>query len=246
MSFLFALGFLTIFPIATRTSVNRNKLSSSTIYFPLVGLLLGLILAATNMLLSYVAVSAFLSSVMLVTLLAIVTGALHLDGLADTADAFLSRKTAPEMLKIMRDSQVGAMGVLSLIFVILLKISLLYSLNPETVNTSLILMCLLSRYALVLAISVFTYAREEGKAKVFIEAKSWKSFVLASTLTLFCAFAFLGLKGIALFVLVILSTLLIGKFVTKKIGGITGDILGAINELSEVVILFGMFILNEA
>ena len=244
--FLIALQFLTIFPIGTKSAIDKNRLPQATLYFPLVGLFLGLILAVTNKLLFVISLDELLSNVILVTLLIIFTGGLHLDGLADTADALLSRKDRAEMLKIMRDSRIGTMGVLSLICIILLKLSLLCSLDSQMMNVSLILMCLLGRYSLVLAIFLFPYVREEGKAKVFIEGMNPRIFSLACVITLFCLFAFLGLKGLVIFIIVASFAFFVGKFITRKIGGMTGDTLGAINELTEVFVLLNMLILTRS
>ena len=243
--FLLALQFLTIIPTSTTLETYKSKLPQATVYFPLVGLFLGLILVGVNKLLSLLALEQFLINVILVTLLIILTGGLHLDGLADTSDALLSRKKRSEMLKIMRDSRIGTMGVLSLLCIILLKLSLLCSLDPRVINISLILMCLLSRYSLVLAIFLFPYAREEGKAKVFIEGIKPRMFSLATAISLFCALILWGLKGFITFMLIVLFVILIGKFIARKIGGMTGDTLGAINELTEVFVLLNMLILTK-
>jgi len=244
--FLIALQFLTIIPVGSKSAIDKSKLSLAVVYFPIVGLFLGLILAAGNKLLSFIPMEGLLANTILVILLIVLTGGLHLDGLADTFDAFLSRKDKSEMLRIMRDSHIGAMGVLSLICIILLKLSLLCCLTPGDINVSLILMCLLGRYSLVLAIFLFPYAREEGKAKVFIEGKNWKSFSLATVISLLCALILSGLTGLIVFMLVALFAAIAGKFITKQIGGMTGDTLGAINELSEVFVLLSMLILSRS
>ncbi|MBU4140706.1 MAG: adenosylcobinamide-GDP ribazoletransferase [Candidatus Omnitrophica bacterium] len=243
--FLIALQFLTSIPVRTKSAMDKNKLAGAAVYFPLVGLLLGLILATANKLLYVLGLEELLANTLLVTLLIILTAGLHLDGLADTFDALLSRKARPEMLKIMRDSRIGTMGVLSLICIILLKLSLLCALDLKMMNVSLILMCLLSRYSLVLSMFSFPYVREEGKAKVFIEGMNTKIFSLATAITLFCVLVLLGLKGLIPFIMVMLFTILTGKFIAKKIGGITGDTLGAINELTEVFVLLNMLILTR-
>lgn len=243
--FLIALQFLTSIPVRTKSAMDKNKLAGAVVYFPLIGLLLGLILAATNKLLYILRLEELLANALLITLLVILTGGLHLDGLADTFDAFLSRRKSPEMLRIMRDSHIGTMGVLSLICIILLKLSLLCSLSWKNINVSLILMCLLSRYSLVFVMFLFPYAREEGKAKVFIEAMALRTFLLAGGITLFLALVLSGLKGLSAFIVIIVFAFFAGKFITKKIGGITGDTLGAISELTETFVLFSMLILTR-
>lgn len=244
-SFLFALQFLTIFPAGTKLVADSGRLRSSTLYFPIVGLILGLILAAINNLLSLMPIALLLKNAVLVILLIVLTAGLHLDGLTDTFDALLSRKDRPEMLEIMRDAHIGTMGVLSLICTVLLKISLLCSLNQEVIGLSLILMCALGRYSLVLALFLFPYIRKEGKAKIFAKWIDFKIFSLATGISLLCGLIFLGLKGLITFVVVVLFTFFAGRFITRKIGGMTGDTLGAIDELTEVFVLLNIFILTR-
>lgn len=244
--FLLALQFLTIIPIGTKKAVDKNRLSLCTVYFPIIGLVLGLILAGVNSLLALIPLEEFLTNVILLTLLIILTGGLHLDGLADTFDALSSRKNKSQMLEIMRDSSIGTMGVLSLICTILVKLSLLFPLGPEVKKASLISMCLLGRYALVFSMFIFSYAREEGKAKVFMEGMNLKIFSLATVISLLCSIILLRLAGLIIFIMVVIFTFLMGRFIANKIGGMTGDTLGAINELTEVFVLLNIFVLTKA
>lgn len=243
--FLLALQFLTIIPVGTKARLDKNKLSSSTAYFPVVGLLLGLILAGVNNLLSLIQLEQFLANVILVILLIILTGGLHLDGLADTFDALLSRKSKSQMLEIMRDSHIGTMGALSLICIILIKLSLFSSLEAAVKNTSLILMGVLSRYSLVFSMFVFSYAREEGKARVFMEGMNPRIFFSATLISLICSILLMKWAGLAVFIMAVTFTFLVGRFIAGKIGGMTGDTLGAINELAEVFVLINILILSR-
>lgn len=243
--FLPALQFLTIIPIGSKAGLDKNRLSSSTVYFPVIGLILGLILAGVNSLLSVLSFEPFLVNVTLITSLVILTGGLHLDGLADTFDALLSRKSKSQMLEIMRDSSIGTMGVLSLISIILIKLSLLSSLDPKVKGVSLILMCLLSRYSLVFPMFIFSYARQEGKAKVFMEGMNFRIFFSATLISLICSILLMKWAGLAVFIMAVTFTFLLGRFIAGKIGGMTGDTLGAINELTEVFVLINILILTR-
>lgn len=241
--FLLALQFLTVIPVRIR-DIHKNNMPLSLIYFPIIGLLIGIFLAGLNNLFLSIKLGQFASSIILVVLLIIITGGLHLDGLSDTTDAFLSRKSKEEMLRIMRDSTVGVMGVLSLISIILLKISLLFSIDTPLKTASLLLMCILSRWALVFSIALFPYARQEGKLKAFINEDNPRIAIIASVIALVCALLIWGFKGLFVFLVVALNAYLIGKFIMRKIDGITGDTLGAINELCEVIVLLTICILN--
>ena len=242
---LLALQFLTVIPVKFQ-SVQEKEMQESAIYFPLVGLFLGLILVATDYLLSFINFTPILVSVILVILLIILTGGLHLDGLADTFDAFLSRKNKEETLRIMQDSHIGVMGVLAIISVILLKIALLYSIGVLLRPLALVLMCILSRWSFVLVMFLFNYARQEGKAKVFIQGMNLKIFVLSTVIALACILTIWQIKGLVIMLIVALVGYLTGKSITNKIGGITGDTLGAMNELTEVVILLSICVLKAA
>jgi len=244
--FLFALQFLTIIPVRTKRVPDTDNLSRATLFFPFIGLFLGLILVGLNICLSLLRLDAWLSSVILVSLLTILTGALHLDGLADTFDALGSRQSPEKMLAIMRDSHIGTMGMLSMLLVILLKVSLLSALPPVLKNQALLLMGMVSRTGLVLLMGLFPYARKEGKASPFMDGMR----PLYSGLVVGLCIVLTGFLGGVSGLLVCLSSfvllLIMGRWLSRKIGGITGDILGAGCELSEVLVLFGMVMIPHS
>ena len=235
---LIALQFLTVLPIRIKSEIQKTDFGASLLYFPLVGLIIGLILSGINALLLILNFPPLAVNIILVVVLIAITGGMHLDGLSDTADAFLSGKPRDEMLAIMRDSHIGVMGVLSIASVILLKVGLLTSVAVPLKITALILSCVLSRWSSVLAIFLFPYARKDGKARVFTEGMNLKIFALSSIIVLVFAFAVWRTKGLVTLLIAAGCTYLIGKFSNRKIGGITGDILGATIELTEVIVLF--------
>jgi adenosylcobinamide-GDP ribazoletransferase len=243
--FLIALQFLTVIPVKTK-DISEGKLSWSMVYFPIIGLLLGLILVGINNLLLFLNFEQFVTNVILVISLIILTGGLHLDGLADTMDALLSRKDKEEMLKIMRDSHIGVMGVLSLFCIILLKIAFLSSIDASLKIITLLLMCTLSKWSLVLSMSLFPYAREEGKAKIFMQDINHKIFSLATIIAVVPVILVWQLKGLLIFIITAISACIINKFISNKINGLTGDTLGAVNEFIEVIILFCMCVLGRS
>ena len=225
--------------------MKNSALAWAAAFFPIVGLVLGIVLSGANYFLTSCGFSGNSANIILVVFLVILTGGLHLDGLSDTSDALFSGKTKEEMLAIMRDPHIGAMGVLALISVLLLKISFLASIRPQTRGVALILMCVLSRWSMVLTIFSFPYARAEGKAKVFIDGINKKIFLAATLITLVIIFVISRSAGILLFGITAVFSYATGFFITKKVGGVTGDAIGAINETAEVVILFGIAILER-
>lgn len=239
---LIALQFLTIIPVKIK-DIHKPR-PHSLIYFPIIGLLLGLILIVVSKLLTIFGFQQFIVNVILVILLIILTGGIHLDGLADTCDAFLSRKTKDEMLKIMQEPHIGVMGVLSIISILFLKIAFLSSVNLILKHTALLLMCILSRWSLVLAMFLFPYARKEGKAKIFIQGITFKIFSLATIIGVILAVLIWQIKGIIIVLITGAIAYLIGKFINRKLNGITGDTLGAMNELIEVIVLFSICLIK--
>ncbi|MFA5373868.1 MAG: adenosylcobinamide-GDP ribazoletransferase [Candidatus Omnitrophota bacterium] len=240
---LAALQFLTIFPIGTQTT-DKKDLGPALIYFPVIGIFIGLILAATAVILQSLGFRELPLSIMVILALTAITGGLHLDGLADTTDGLYGRKEKNDILGIMRDPHIGTIGVLAIVSALLLKIAFFYSLTDGLKIPALFLMCLLSRWTMVMLIYLFPYAREEGKAKAFIDGVDLKIFGIATAITVISAGLIWRGKGLIAWIITAVIAFLIGKLIAKKIGGITGDVLGATNEIVEVICLFTMCVLG--
>ncbi|MEK6714530.1 MAG: adenosylcobinamide-GDP ribazoletransferase [Candidatus Omnitrophota bacterium] len=244
-AFLIALQFLTIIPIKTPRAKD-DELAASCVFFPLAGLVIGLILfIADKALRSTLYASPLVSSTIVVILSALISGGLHLDGLADTFDALSVNRDRAGKLEVMRDSHIGTMGVLALINVMLLKILFLSETGSFIKFPALLSMCALSRWTQVFCIHGFSYARDSGKAKVFFSAMNNRIFLVAGFITLLLSILLLWLNGIYLFLAVTIFAFLLGKFFSSRFGGLTGDTLGAINEIIEVLVLFILIILNR-
>ena len=243
-SFLLALQFLTTIPLWMKSATDK-QLANSLIFFPVVGLFLGLILIGMNGLLLALKFDYFIINIILVIFLLIITGSLHLDGLADTFDAVSSNKNKEEMLKIMRDPHIATMGVISIVSVILLKISLLYSIAPSLKNAALIIMCTAGRWSMVLDMLIFPYARDEGKAKIYTKNINARIFIFSTIIAVCVIGGVLRLKGLFVFAAIGGLAYLGGKFAERKLGGITGDTLGATNELIEIAALFIIYIMGK-
>lgn len=224
--------FLTKLPLAFEIKADKEDFSKGIIYFPFIGLLIGLMLYGLHLVFS-VFFSSFVTAILLVTFEVFITGGLHLDGLADSFDGLYSYRDKKRMLEIMKDSRIGVNGVLVLIISILLKIGLIYTLSQETLFI-LILMPLTSRYLAVVLATFSKYARQEGMGGFFIGETSIGQLLIAS-ISLF-AYALLA-KGLIILLVLLIFTFIFRSHVYHKIDGLTGDILGAWIEMSEVIML---------
>ncbi|HOW27684.1 MAG TPA: adenosylcobinamide-GDP ribazoletransferase [Elusimicrobiota bacterium] len=235
-SFFSALSFLTVFPVRS-SWVDEKFRARMMVHFPVVGLFLGLTMAALSHGLRWFSSDPLTTSAVSVVALVALTGGLHLDGLADTSDALLSWKNREEMLAIMRDSHIGVMGVLGLFGALCLKIVFLSWVGVPSRPVALVSMCVWSRWALVCAMFFFSYARAEGKAKVFMEGLSRSVFVWTTVVAVAIVTAVGAGRGLVAGGAAALMVAVIGHVVKSRIGGITGDTLGAVCEISEIAVL---------
>jgi adenosylcobinamide-GDP ribazoletransferase len=237
-SFLLAWKFLTILPGGkSDPEVDPQHLGRSMAYYPLVGLLLGLILWGAYWVLSRT-FSRPLCDALALLVLVLLTGALHLDGLADSLDGLAAARSAEERLRIMRDHRVGTFGVVGLIMVLGIKFLALNTLPEEITGKSLLVALILSRWSMVQLLYRAPYARPEGGlGKAFKQNLKKRDMVLATTFSLILAVFFLRFWGALLWLTVGVSTLGIQVLFERKIGGVTGDVLGAANETNEVLTL---------
>jgi adenosylcobinamide-GDP ribazoletransferase len=234
--FFLAWQFLTLLPGGIKDAeIGPRDLGRSAAYYPLVGLLLGMILWGTYGLLSH-AFPRTLCEGLAILLLVILTGALHLDGLADALDGLAAGKSAAERLQIMRDHRVGTFGAVGLILVLGIKFLALNSLPEEVLGRALLVSLALSRWSMVQLIYRAPYARPEGGlGKVFKENVRKGEMIMATAFSLILAVFLFRFWGAFLWLAVGVSALGIQVFFEKKIGGTTGDVLGAANEVHEVL-----------
>jgi len=237
--FLFAFGFLTVIPGLGRIKIVPLDAGKSTIFYPLVGLLIGGFLYLISLLTFF---SSFTISVLICLFMFGFTKGIHLDGLADTFDGFLSgRKEKEKIIAIMRDSKVGAMALLGLFSVYLLKIALFYELiNKGTgwFSFYIIITPVLSRGGVPFGGYLFNYAGgERGLGKAFVDSIKLEYVVISFLIQE--AICLIGPSPEALFLphVSYIFWLGWGFLCKKKIGGVTGDTLGAGIELCEVFCL---------
>jgi adenosylcobinamide-GDP ribazoletransferase len=235
--FRIALGFLTILPVSRSLEMTPQRLGRSMALFPAVGLAMGLCLVLINWALQGLLPRPVLDCLLLL-LLIVATGGLHLDGIADLLDGLAGGRDREGILHIMKDSRVGAMGVIGLVMLLLLKYLCLFNLPLVDKSAALILMPATGRLIqVVLAVSCRYLRGEEGTGAVFVEYAGEQELLLASGTVLLAAVVLFGLPGVFLVFLLGVATIVLIKYFEARLGGVTGDVLGAASELVEVLTL---------
>jgi adenosylcobinamide-GDP ribazoletransferase len=231
---LAALRFLTIVPIPGNWGTAEEDLARSVPWFPVVGLLIGGLAALVAWGLVQMA-PPMVVAVLLIGVLLVCSGGLHLDGLADTADGLLSCRSRQRALEIMKDSRTGAMGAMALVMVLLAKFAALASLRPALVWPAVLLMPLAGRSMIVVQMALLPYAREGGLGAVFYRHRPRLAAIWAAVAFEAVAWGLLGLRGLATWGVCLAVTLAFAVYLKRKIGGATGDTLGALCEIVELI-----------
>lgn len=234
MSFLIALQFLTRIPITLKDGVDAKSIARSMALFPLIGLLIGALAAALHLLCSYVLAGRVCDLFAVVFLIAI-TGNMHGDGLMDTADGFFSGKPRERILEIMHDSRVGAHGVMAGACLVLAKFVLLEQVPALEKSAALVLAPAFGRWAQVYGASLYPYVTGSSGTGSFLSHLGRRELLVASAYTLLAAVLLLGpTKGLGAAGAVLATTTLLARFANRRIGGVTGDVLGALTECAEL------------
>jgi adenosylcobinamide-GDP ribazoletransferase len=233
-SLLTAIQFLTILPMPSRFQPNECDLRRSLFFFPVVGLILGAILALLDIGVCRL-FPALPTSVLMVIAMLAVSGGFHMDGLSDTADGFFSSRPKERILEIMKDSRVGPMGVIAIVCVIALKISMLTSV-PERVHWNVVaFMPIAGRCALVFGMRMGPYARPQGGLASAFGLPGWTVFFCSLLIMTLSGWLLLGIPGLVAAGLVVLSAMVFSVWCRGKIGGFTGDTLGSACEIAEIM-----------
>lgn len=234
--FLAALRFLTVIPFAKGAELDGEYFKQSLLFFPIIGIIIGSLGALLTLILQ-----AFLPQpvvvCLLISYLAFISGCLHLDGLSDTGDGLLSSRPRERSMEIMKDSRVGAMGVIVTIVVILTKYSALISVDPRLLPLAIFFMPFAGRVAILCTMAMLPYARSEGGLGVLFYSRSVKHFACLGVVLLLIGLALFSIPR--LFVVLFFLILILISFnywCNKKIGGATGDTLGANCELAEMAV----------
>jgi len=240
---LLMIQLFTKLPIKKEIKFDKDQFSRGIIFFPVIGLLIGTVACAV----AYLSGLLFTREIAAVCMMASVilfTGALHLDGLADTMDGILSARKREQMLLIMKDSRIGTHGVLALLGVISMKYLFLLEVAPKSFLFVVLALPIVGRTTMGVLLWGTRYAREEGLGNLFIGKTRPRESIITGIIGALMVYATLGLSGIAAFCLVIMGVGLFRIRVERLLGGITGDVLGAMNELSELLFI-PLFIILE-
>ena len=238
-----ALHFLTIIRLWKVGETTGENLGRSMAWFPLVGAFIGLIAAGVAVA-AQIVFSSHVAAVFVVAVLVIVTGALHQDGFADTIDGLAAGWDRERALAIMKDSAIGSYGVVGLILLITAKVMLIAEIPRGMLVGTLIAMPVAGRWSTVCLASLFPYARSgSGTAAVFVRFAGKRETAWASVWALVLTAVATQWGGVLSFAACIMWTFCVGTFFLRRIGGVTGDIMGAVNETAEVLFLVGMIVI---
>ncbi len=246
--FLIGLQFLTRISIVKQSVWTEESFGKSVKFFPAVGAVLGICYASIAGILNFVTCGSlpiFTGAVAFASTVAL-TGGIHCDGLMDSADGLFSGRDREKMLEIMKDSRAGAFGVVSLVTVAALEISTLAELSRMSLFwlvAAVYSAPIIGRLMIVLTIKIFPYARAQGLGKMFADYTTRRTLIAAfvETFLLLVPLIFAGaeifLAAVLSLAAAIIFSVRFGKFATSKLGGVTGDIYGAVEMLSETLVL---------
>ena len=239
MSFLAAVAFLTRIPI--RRAFSTEQVARAAAWFPLIGGLLGLAYGAVWLEATLV-MPPYVAAIPVLLCEALLTGALHFDGLADMADGFGGGRTRDDVLRIMRDHAIGTYGATALVLMLLLTACCLVALK-----TPLLVACWLAaggavgRWAIVLLSHALPYARPGNAISSHIGARE----LILATLTVSATGFLIRWHALVAAAVTLLIALALGAFARKRIGGVTGDTLGATAQICETAVLLTGVVLNR-
>lgn len=249
--FISILQFMTRIPINIDTGFDEEFHKTIT-YFPLVGLVLGVLIYIIG-LVSGIFFDSFITSIIVTLALVILTGGLHIDGIGDTFDAIYSYRDKERMLEIMKDSRLGTNSLLAIMFLILLKIGFIYSIINNNLLWTVIFMPVVARLGVIVMMYKTVTPRENGMGNLFIGKASTSMFTIAILYTIilmigiskliFLASTFEAMMLISTIIILFIFNNLFKKHIYIKIDGVTGDILGCTIELGELIYLFCIYLL---
>lgn len=233
--FFLALQFLTLFRVKKELAFDAAELGRSMHYFPVIGALQGLILVLAWYLLSTLLPDSLVTGILLL-ILVLTNGGLHMDGFADTVDGLAGGKTPEDRLRIMRDSATGAIGVVFVVLLLLIKFLALQEMPFDIKAQALVAFPMVGRWAMVPLAHLLPYARPAGLGAAFAGCGRGV-FLKATVLTAVVIVLLFGLLALALIAAIGIIIYISSGFFRRKTGGVTGDIFGFHSEAAEVLFL---------
>lgn len=240
--FITCLEFLTRLRFSQRTDWHDDDFSRSVPYFPLVGLVMGLFMGLCNYGLVYLKTPVFMRAVLLILAELVIIGALMYDGFMDTSDGVFSARDRERMLEIMKDSHVGSNAVIALVCLVLLKVAAYISLESMKLSFVLIATYIATRTFMVTYIVNYPYPRPNGIGHMFkAYAKPWYTWLaFALCIGMIIGLSFIMGLGLSLLYTAIATFILcqgLAQYLTKQLGGLTGDTYGFLTEWGMVIYL---------
>jgi len=234
-----AASFLTILPIASKTPASPEDQAAAFGWFPLVGFLIGAAASLEDWAASFVCGPA-LRAMLIVMTIAIVTGGVHLDGLADTADALGAGRDRVRALAIMRDSRIGSFGAIALVFVISLKVIALAGAAGPRRYAAIYAAPGIGRWAMTGIAYGLNYLRENGAGTPLLKRGAARNLRVATIIAVIAMIPLIGLRAPRACIAAVIVTIALRAFYRRWLGGITGDLIGAAGELAETAVLIAI------
>jgi adenosylcobinamide-GDP ribazoletransferase len=242
--FVLMVQFLTSVPVPVNLNAAVEDYGKGLVFAPLIGLMMGAVMAGCLYILNLV-FPMQVSAVFIVLMYILLTGGLHLDGLGDTFDGVFSNRSREKILEIMRDSRVGTNAVLAIACVLILDAALISNMDRSLIYTAVMLFPAAGRIGSLVGSGVSTYARSgEGLGKSFIDCCGWKEIAAGLAVSYALFYLTAGLKGLVLCTAAAAAAFLLTKAFSSKIGGATGDVLGAVCELNQTLFLTLLYLIR--
>ena len=241
----FTIQFMTRIPIKKQFEVTKKDFAAMAMFFPASSLIVGIIMAAVYYVFALAGLY-WVGAVGCVLAACLVTGGLHIDGFADMMDAFGARKNKEKTLEILKDSRMGTYGVLAIVFAVLIKIVLIASLPQAFVLLVIVGTPVAGKIPLVVCAAAGTYPREKGTGKYIINNITAKECIISIAISGAVLFLCAGWVSLLLLPVLIAAGFIVKAVSHKKIGGVTGDILGASNEIGEMLWLLFAAVMTVA
>lgn len=243
--FILMIQFFTRIPIRINVLAEEGDFSKGLPYFPLVGLVIGIFNYLIFYIFSYLG-EGLLPIVFWILANIIVTGAIHIDGLADTCDGLLSARSKERMLEIMKDSRIGTNGVIAIVMDLLIRLAFMFSLSPGIRPFVIILSPVVGKSFALMLIWISSYARKNGgMGGLFYNDMSKYHVILGLLSGVLMVLLIYSWKLLLVLIPCLIFILIYRRFVINKIGGMTGDTLGAANELAEICFMGFIYVFER-